>query len=216
MKQAFLACVSALALGGSVSAADLPRPLTKAPILPPFYNWTGFYFGVNGGGAWGTSKWDSTGEFDISGGVFGGTAGYNWQTGPWVFGLEGDVDWSRIKGHTALACPLGCETRNSWLATARGRIGYASYQFLPYVTGGVALGNIEARRPFFAGNNETNVGWTVGAGLEYAFPGNWSAKAEYLFVDLGDIKCGLACSAFTTDNVTFNAHVLRGGINYRF
>src|SRR5262249_58963505 len=106
-------------------AADLP-PLTKAPVYQPFYNWTGFYLGINGGGAWGTSKWDSTGEFDISGGVFGGTAGYNWQTGPWVFGLEGDVDGTRIKGHTAVACPLGCETRNSWLPTARGPIGYAS------------------------------------------------------------------------------------------
>src|SRR5215813_6241694 len=60
MKQAFLACVSALALGGSVSAADLPRPLAKAPLYPPFYNWTGFYLGINGGGAWGTSEWDST------------------------------------------------------------------------------------------------------------------------------------------------------------
>src|SRR5262249_5979977 len=141
MKQAFLACVSALALGGSVSAADLLRPLTKPPILPPLYNWTRFYLHVNGGRGPGPTTHEAAGQFDISGGASGGASGYNWQRGPWVFGCEGDVDWSRIKGHTALACPLGCETRNSWLATARGRIGYASYQFLPYVTGGVALGN---------------------------------------------------------------------------
>jgi outer membrane immunogenic protein len=228
MRRALLACCGALALLGAAQgvaqttayAADLPprypAPITKAPIYPPFYNWTGFYIGVNGGGAWGTSGWDSTGDFDLSGGLIGGTIGYNWQTGPWVYGLEGDLDWTNIKGNTVFACPLGCETRNSWLATVRGRVGYAYDRFLPYITGGLALGNIEARRPFFAGNDETNVGWTVGAGVEFAITNNWTAKAEYLFVNLGDISCGFACSGFATDNVSFESHIVRGGINYRF
>ncbi len=220
MIRVLLTCVSAFALAGAAHAADLPPryppPAVKAPVYPGYYNWTGFYIGVSGGGAFGTSGWDSTGDFDLSGGLVGGTAGYNWQTGSWVFGLEGDVSWANIKGDTTFACPLGCETSNSWLGTVRGRVGYAFDRFLPYLTGGLAFGNIEARRPFFAGNDETNFGWTIGGGLEFALMGNWTAKAEYLYVNLGDIKCGLSCSAFATDNVSFDTHIVRGGVNYRF
>lgn len=219
MKRALLACGSALALMSAAAAADIPRyppPVTKAPGHPGFYNWTGFYLGINGGGGWGTSAWDSTGDFNLSGGLIGGTIGYNWQGGGFIFGLEGDLDWSNIKGTTAAFCPLGCETSNSWLATVRGRLGLAIDRLLPYLTGGLAAGDIRARTPFLPGGTETNVGWTLGGGLELALMGNWTAKAEYLYVDLGEFNCGLACGVSVIDNVSFSSHVLRGGLNYRF
>lgn len=213
-----LACCGALALTGAATAADLPPryPVTRAPVYAPLYNWTGLYLGINGGGAWGTSGWDSTGDFDLSGGLIGVTAGFNWQYGRWVFGVEGDVDWSNVKGDTFAFCASGCETSNTWLATARGRVGYAFDRFMPYFTGGLALGDIRAHTPSFAGKDETNAGWTVGAGLEFALFGTFTAKAEYLYVDLGEFNCGFACGAFANDHVSFTTHILRGGLDYRF
>jgi outer membrane immunogenic protein len=215
MKQVLLACCGALALASAAKAADL-RPVPRAPVYSSLYSWSGFYLGFNGGGAFGSSSWDSTGGFDVSGGLLGLTAGYNWQAGTFVFGLEGDVDWTNIKGTTFAFCAPGCETSNSWLATVRGRVGYTIDRFLPYVTGGFALGDIRAHTPGFAGKDETNVGWTVGAGLEVALFGTWTAKGEYLFVDLGDINCGLACGALANDHASFSTHIVRGGLNYRF
>ena len=133
-----------------------------------------------------------------------------------MFGLEGDIDWASINGTTTAGCPLGCKTSNSWLSTVRGRVGYGFDRIMPYLTGGLAFGDIVARTPLSPGNSSTNVGWTVGAGLEVAIAGNWSAKAEYLYVDLGDNKCGLNCGAGPVDNVSFTTHLLRGGLNYRF
>ena len=220
MKKTILGAALLAALAGPAFAADMPpRPYAKAPAYTApalVYNWTGFYIGINGGGGWGTSRWDSTGDFDLSGGLVGGTVGYNWQTGALVFGLEGDIDWSNIKGRTSVLCPAGCETRNSWLGTARGRLGFAADRFMPYVTGGLAFGDIQARVPFLPGRTDTNTGWTVGGGVEYAFANNWTAKAEYLYVDLGKINCGIACGALTTDDVTFKTHIVRGGLNFRF
>ena len=125
--------------------------------------------------------------------MVGGTAGYNWQAlgSPWVFGLEGDIDWTNIKGTFAnAACPTGCETKNNWLGTARGRVGYAWDRVMPYVTGGLAVGDIKANQAGFAGVSDTNAGWTAGAGIEAALAGNWTAKLEYLHVDLGNVNCG--------------------------
>ena len=110
MKRILLAGAGVLAMASLANAADLPRQMySKAPppMVAPYYNWTGFYVGINGGGAWGTSSWDSTGSFDVSGGMIDGTVGYNWQTGPWVLGLEGDVDWANVKGSTNV---IGCVT----------------------------------------------------------------------------------------------------------
>ena len=222
MKRLFVACVGLLALAGTAAAADLPPapPNTyyKAPpVYPPPYSWTGFYIGVNGGGALGRSSWDSTGGFDTSGGLVGGTLGYNYQMGQVVLGLEGDIDWADISGHTAnAACPTGCKTGDSWLSTVRGRLGYAAGRFMPYITGGAAFGNIQASGPGLVGSTATNAGWTVGAGLEFALVGNWTLKAEYLYVDLGKFNCGLDCGVAAIDNVSFNANVVRAGVNYRF
>ena len=81
--------------------------------------------------------------------MIGGTAGYNYQLDQAVIGIEGDVDWSSINGTTNNSCPLGCKTSNSWLATLRGRLGYAGGRFMPFVTGGAAFGDIRASSPRF-------------------------------------------------------------------
>jgi outer membrane immunogenic protein len=210
----------ALAAAGAARAADLSvAPIYKAPPVaaPQAYNWSGFYLGLNGGGAWGTSNWDSAGSFNLSGGVVGGTAGVNWQIGHAVIGLEGDVDWSTLKGTTTSAlCAGGCTTNNDWLATVRGRAGYAFDRFMPYVTGGLALGDIKAAAPGFAGATQTNTGWTAGGGVELALTNNWTAKAEYLHVDLGNMNCGFNCGVVANNNVSVKSDQVRGGVNFRF
>jgi len=219
MKRLFVAGVGLLALAGAAAAADLPpAPGTyyKAPVYAPPFSWTGFYVGVNGGGGLGWSNWDTAGGFGTFGGIVGGTIGYNYEFNHFVVGGEGDVDWSGIRGTTNTAgCPAGCTTGNTWLSTVRARFGYGADRFLPYVTGGAAFGNINASTPGLAGGSTTNAGWTVGAGLEFAFAPNWSAKAEYLFVSLGKFDCGVSCGA-PSDSVSFSANLIRGGINYHF
>jgi outer membrane immunogenic protein len=220
MKRVLLACVSVLALGGAAAAADLPpspapAPYYKAPAYLPAYNWSGFYLGVNGGGAWGRSNWTTPGSVTTSGGLVGGTIGYNYQMNQVVLGVEGDIDWADINGTvTSATCPAGCKTSDSWLGTVRGRLGYAADRFLPYITGGLAVGDIKASVPGLASTDTTNAGWTVGAGIEFAIAGHWTAKAEYLYVDLG--SASVPVTGFATQNVSFTANVFRGGINYRF
>jgi outer membrane immunogenic protein len=216
------AAAAVLAASMAANAADLPRAVpapmvTKAPPFQgPGYDWSGFYVGVNGGGGWGRSWSDLTGRFATSGGVVGGTAGYNAQFGNWVLGFEGDIDWSNVGGTSnAPGCP-GCGVQNNWLGTARGRIGYAFGNFLPYVTGGLAVGDVNASAPGFAGQDNTQVGWAAGGGVEYALSRNWSAKLEYLHVDLGRFDCNVNCGGTPTDNVSFHDNLVRGGINFRF
>lgn len=210
----------ALVAAQGADAADLSvAPLYKAPPAPvaPVYNWTGFYVGANGGGGWGSSWWQSqTTGIDLSGVQVGGTAGYNVQFGNAVLGVEGDLDWSNLKGTSgATLCP-GCTTSDTWLSTLRGRAGYAFGGIMPYVTGGLAVGDIRATAPGFAGASTTNAGWTAGAGIEIALPGNWTAKAEYLHVDLGNLNCGINCGGLPGNNVSMHDDVVRAGLNYHF
>ena len=218
MNRVVVACLGLLALaGGSARAADLQPYYQPGPAYNSIYTWTGFYLGINGGGGWGRSQWDAVDTFDLSGGLIGGTVGYNWQFGRAVIGAEGDIDWSGIKGTTTtVLCPGGCETRNKWLATARGRVGFSFDRFLPYFTGGLALGDINANRPGFPGGSISNAGWTVGAGLEVGLVSNVSLKAEYLYVDLGNFNCGLNCGLAPGGNVSFTTSLFRGGANVRF
>ena len=213
--------VAALVAAQSAIAADLSvAPLYKAPppALAPAYNWSGFYLGVNGGGGWGHSYWDTSADrVGLSGGLAGGTAGYNWQFGNAVLGIEGDIDWANLKGtNSSTLCPAGCSTSDTWLSTVRGRAGYAFGNVLPFVTGGLAVGDIRAATPGFAGASNTSAGWTAGGGIEVGLTGNWSAKAEYLYVDLGKFNCGTACNGLPTDNVSMHDNVVRAGVNYRF
>jgi len=219
----FLAgCFAAGVLVGAQGAvaADLSlAPLYKAPPAPltRVYDWTGFYFGANGGGGWGHSFWSGPGiGFGLTGGQVGGTVGYNKQLGNIVFGVEGDIDWSSFDGGSNSAgCPVNCSTSDSWISTERGRIGYAFDRFLPYITGGLAVGDIRAAALGVGSGSAVNAGWTLGAGLEYALPGNWSLKAEYLRVDLGRFNC-TGCSALPPDNVSLSENVFRAGVNYHF
>jgi len=225
MKKLLLASAAVIAFGiASASAADIQRRQVmpaKAPVyVAPIYNWTGFYVGINGGGGWGKSDWNNAfGNADakLSGGLAGGTIGYNYQLGQAVLGVEGDVDWSNIQGSTSngLCAGTTCRTRNSWLSTARGRIGYAADRWMPYVTGGAAFGDIKADAAGFGTETKTRTGWTVGGGLEAAISGPWTAKIEYLYVDLGKGSCGTGVCGVPTD-VDFKAHVVRAGLNYRF
>ena len=219
MKRFVVAGLGFLALAAMpASAADLPRGAPyRAPVYAPQYNWTGFYLGINGGGGFGDSDWNGFAvSNNPSGGMIGGTAGYNWQGAgsPWVFGLEGDIDWTNIKDSSACGV-LNCQTRNNWFGTVRGRVGYAFDRFLPYFTGGVAFGDIKANRSGFAGSSDTNAGWTVGAGVEGVIAGNWTAKLEYLYADIGDTTCS-AASCGTATNVDLGMSILRAGVNYRF
>ena len=226
MKRLVLAGRGALAVVtmiGAASAADMPRRQAmpaKAPMYEAPYNWTGYYVGINGGGGFGHSDWSNalgTNGYNLSGAVVGGTIGYNYQMGQAVFGLEGDGDWSNIRGSTSGSACLGtsCETRNSWLATARGRLGYAFGRFMPYVTGGAAFGDIKATAVGLGSQTTTRAGWTGGGGLEAAIAGPWTAKIEYLYVDLGKGSCGVVPCGAATD-VSFTTNLVRAGVNYRF
>src|SRR6202142_1830820 len=216
----------------SAQASDLPARSNqpsyyKAPSELPF-SWTGFYAGINGGYAWGQSSWSdptvgtSSGNFNTSGGLVGGQLGYNWQTGAVVLGIETDADWMSVKGSTAGlggVCALDgggqCQTQQSWVGTTRARVGYAFDRWLPYVTGGVAYGNIQAVQPTGMTTN-TNVGWVAGGGLEYGIDRNWSAKFEYLHFDLGTANFMGAASGTSTLAVPVTNELVRVGVNYHW
>jgi outer membrane immunogenic protein len=201
-------------------------------------SWTGTYGGVSGGYGWGHS--DQTdpglinlpvppintddGHYSVNGGLLGGTLGYNLQKGPWVFGLEGDLSWADIAGQSAVcgpttATPHPCGTKLDALGTFRGRVGYAAGangNWLLYATGGVAIGDVHAwdsSTP--ASGNDWRAGWTVGAGVETSFAPNWTAKLEYLHVDLGNGQIFNVVPG-VPESVSFRADIIRAGVNYRF
>lgn len=190
----------------AAQAADLgPAPSYKAPayVAPSYATWTGFYVGVNAGYGFGSADAGAGGDFDPKGFLVGGTLGYNLQTGIWVWGIEGDIAYSAMKDDVA-----GIEAKVPWFGTVRGRIGYAGWgSLLPYITGGAAIAKLEVDGA--AGGSDTKVGYTIGAGLEYALYSNWSVKVEYLYADLG--KFDIAGT-----DVDFNTHIVRAGLNYRF
>lgn len=214
-----IAAAAFLTMPLAAQAADLPQPSYKAPsyVAPVYASWSGFYVGINGGYGFGKSTWEIPAVSPKpKGPLAGATIGYNLQTGTWLWGLEGDIAWSNMKGSEA--CGAGtCETKNDWFATARGRLGYAGWNnWLPYITGGAAFGNIKANNSAAGSGKATKVGWTVGAGLEYAFLGNWSVKGEYLYADLGSMDCTGCNAAGAPDKITFKTNIVRAGINYRF
>jgi outer membrane immunogenic protein len=178
----------------------------------------------------------SSNVFNTSGFVFGGTLGANYQAGSWVFGVEGDGGWTDSSGfgtftttRTTSLRAGGCLTKNTWLATVRGRAGYAFDRFFVYGTGGAAFGNVQANFSNEPISSATKAGWTAGGGVEYALGWGWSAKAEYLFVDLGNGSCTTDCAIQTVGTtsalgppiipnvaIKFNESIVRAGLNYRF
>jgi outer membrane immunogenic protein len=243
---ALASAIIGIAIGGSALPADLPpsppprAPVAYVPVLP-VYNWAGVYIGINGGWGWGNAKWTAnpvgtftgaSGTPHDNGGVVGGTLGVNFQSGGFLFGVEGDWDYSAINtGTTATICTFSgnCQTGNSWLATARGRLGYAADRVLFYATGGGAFANVQTN---FSGTttSHTQSGWTAGAGLEWAFADNWTAKIEYLYVNLGNgnVNCatttcliasgtgGLANGPAIPVSVSLTENLFRAGVNFKF
>jgi outer membrane immunogenic protein len=212
---------AALALSSFAASAADYRPTPYASPYAPYFSWTGFYVGANGGFGWGNSRWDfpggTTEDFRVSGRSVGLTAGYNHQFGAVVVGVEGDLNWTDIRGNTIANCGATCFTDNTWLTTVRGRVGYAADRLLPYLTAGAAIGNVKGHLGILPEQSDQRVGWTVGAGAEFAFFGNWSAKAEFLYVNLDNFTCGAAsCGAPSPTQVKFDAGILRAGVNYRF
>jgi outer membrane immunogenic protein len=236
---------SLLMLGTAASAADMVRPIYKAPVPPaPAPTWTGFYLGVNVGGAAVKSDIDfaipggpvfASVDNAFSGLIGGAQIGYNWQTGPFVLGFEADFQGSDLKGSLVAPCaaifcvPAGLSAsygqRIPWFGTARARVGYAQDSWLIYATGGYAYANLETNALATAGpvaaafnSSEIRSGWTAGAGIEVGLAPNWSAKLEYLYADFGNTRT--TWSAFgipiVTADARVNMNVIRGGVNYRF
>lgn len=216
------ASIAAIALLSSAAyAADLPLP--DVPITEPApiagYNWTGFYIGAHGGFAFdGENDWDGTAVNNELDGFFaGGTVGANWQINSIVLGVEGDGSWSDIDGSDPCPNPaFTCSTDIDWIASARGRLGFALDRFLVFGTGGAAFGGIDVEaNPQAGGGNsdEVYVGWTAGGGVELGLWNNFSVKGEYAFYDFGDES-----ATFSGVPLSFNPeiHTAKFGINYRF
>jgi outer membrane immunogenic protein len=206
MKRTIWAISFAAAAGacGTAGAADMvrgPQPY-YSPTQPSVYNWSGLYAGANVGYEWGKVPGTNTEPSGIAGGL---QAGYNWQSGQFVFGAEADIQASGAEDTFA---PY--KFSNPWFGTLRGRAGVALNNILFYGTGGLAYGGLTGE---LAGLDEsqTHVGWTVGAGMEVGFNRNWSAKAEYLYMDLSDRGYTI-----TGTNNGLESSLLRFGINYRF
>jgi outer membrane immunogenic protein len=213
-------------------AADLPSP---GPIPPAHYtpilnyDWSGFYVGINGGYGFGKTNWINnalpfeTGSFGTNGGLAGATLGINYQAGQFVFGLEADADWTMFKGTSAVAycsaitAGAVCQTEERWLATFRARVGYAVDRLLIFGTAGGATGSIwTGLAPPSTFDMSNNFGWTVGGGVEASITPNWSAKIEYLYMNLGSGICPTNCGPAVPISVPFNENLVRVGINYRF
>lgn len=220
LRKFLLATVATVAFAGAASAADMPaRMATKAVPFVQMYNWTGLYIGGNLGYGWGRLSDDTGSSQSVNGLIGGGQIGYNWQMNSLVFGVEADIQASGQKAsQTGFigATPVTVSERIRYFGTVRGRLGYAWDRTLLYVTGGWAYTNfgVDLNTPAgSASSNTTKSGATVGAGLEYAFAGPWSAKLEYLYIDTGTQSVTLGG---VTDNVRVRDHVVRTGINYRF
>jgi outer membrane immunogenic protein len=231
MKRILLAGATLLALTATqpTLAADAPVYKGPAPYAAALFNWSGFYLGGTAGYAWGRyTQFSANGDapsVDPKGFVWGGTLGYNWQTGNWVFGLETDIS-TGPKGTTAQGtfttswiCGSGpCVVDIDYFGTVRGRLGVTMSQAaLLYVTGGLAYGRFSGGilNSSQAGAS-TKTGWTAGAGLEWMFAPNWSAKLEYLHVDLGRADFGTGSPPPALYSARGSFDVVRVGLNFGF
>ena len=155
------------------------------------------------------SPWTRPAASTSTGALVGGTIGYNLQFRGFVLGLEGDLDWTHIKGSSRPTAPAPARPPTTGLA--RRADGSATPRPLPAVfhRRRAPSATSKARSSASATSAQTKVGWTGGAGVEYAFIDNWSAKIEYLYVDLGKATCGAACSGSDPITVTFKSSVVR-------
>ncbi len=228
---ALIAAISALT-ASALSAADLPaqiraRPAAIAALTAA--DWTGFYLGLYAGvGLQRSQGNDPTGrtgpgdvEFIGQGFTGGGTAGYNYQLYPnWVVGLEGDFGYLGLdRAFTDYFPDQGLNSKTSWIGTVRGRVGYTTGPTLTYVTGGAAWVNITDVNDFTGlggprvSRSETNGGFVIGSGIETRLGGNWTAKAEQLYVDVGE---GAAVPPGAVRVEKHRYDLMKFGVNYLF
>jgi opacity protein-like surface antigen len=191
-------------------------PVYKSPVRETDYSWAGFYVGGQLGATWGSARWrlDEWGTVEprVAGLLGGGEVGFNHQVGRWVFGIQGDLNWSNA--HGARPCPNGffysCESELDFLATATARIGYAYWdRLLIYAKGGLAIARDRNRYSCNTGaqttvpdvvlvgcpsqtDTNTKTGWTVGWGTEFGLTRTISIKTETSYVDLGTDRFSVA------------------------
>jgi outer membrane immunogenic protein len=244
MRRFIVASLLLVSTAVAACAADLPRSSYAPP--PPFApapsGWSGLYLGGNFGGGITTANSDfsvggtpiGTINNSLSGAVGGAQAGFNWQYGPAVMGIETDIQYSGMAG--TLSAPCGtpfCLVPTSasfsqkmpWFGTVRARFGYAANSWLVYATGGYAYAEIDtdasAAAPGFAATftrHEIRNGWTAGGGIEVALNPKWTAKLEYLYLDFGRVDNPWVLNVLPTidDNARIVSSVVRAGLNYRF
>jgi outer membrane immunogenic protein len=194
---------------GSAAAADLAVKAPPPGLAPAYLSdWAGFYIGIHGGGGWADIKFDDDPAFNSkpSGGLFGGHAGYNWQYGSVVAGLEVDFDGADIK-QTVSPFGVSTEEKIDQLASARARVGYVFFpNLLAYGTAGAGWGHVHISDALGNTANANEFGWTAGAGLEYKLVDHVLLRAEYLHYD------------FAKDdlNAKTTVDVVRGGLSWKF
>ena len=229
MRKLSISLLSALALivPGAAFAADMPVKARPMMTAAPAFSWTGIYVGVNAGYAWGnttgTLGTPAPGNYNISGVLAGGQIGGNYQfANNVVIGIEADYQWADIDGSASTAAGVIRTTEVDRFGTVRGRLGYAWDRWLGYVTGGYAFGarvNETVGPAAFVASSGTLNGWAAGVGVEYAFAPNWSAKLEYLHVELDQktFFTGVgACAVVALCQRGADIDLVRVGLNYRF
>lgn len=220
----FAGAFAALVLASGAQAADLPRrgaapPPAPLAAAPQAKNWTGFYAGVNGGVAFdGFTKGGKRLFKEDTGGLIGGTAGYNYQVNQFVVGVEGDLDYSSLNGKRAPFPGARTKATVNSLGTVRARVGFAADKALVYATGGYAGGNVKSSindtANGIAGSDEDwRNGYVVGGGIEYAFTNNISAKAEYNYSSLEEKSSFSGVDAVRSG---VNISTVKTGLNYHF
>jgi outer membrane immunogenic protein len=205
-----------LLFAGPALAADLGKPpVYKAPPPLPIFSWTGFYLGAHGGYGWSNSQ-----GLDLKGGFGGGQIGYNYQINNFVFGIEGDGaggDISQTVNDIVIGVPFSGTFSFNALASLRGRLGVTYNNVLFYGTGGAGWGHgkLSVDVPgLTVSDSQWHTGWTAGAGIEYAFQPNWSAKVEYLHYGFDSASYTFPVGTFASGNV--DVDTIKVGINYLF
>jgi len=213
MKRIALGLLACLIVVGPAAAADLPY--AKAPLAPitPAINWSGFYVGAVGGYA------SETGGGGLEGALAGGTAGYNFQSGAFVAGIEVDAAWSDIKQTAALPPFLSATDKVRSTGTVRGRVGVAFDSVLLYGTGGYAWADNTISFTLLGttfSDSQVHSGWVAGAGIEWMFARGWSMKAEYLYRDFGSENyfASIVPPGVPSGRLAVNSGQI--GINYHF
>jgi outer membrane immunogenic protein len=208
MNKFVVGAVALAVVGGATAAgaADLGyAPRSAYTVNQPLnaYSWAGPYLGGTLGYEWGSVGNNPTKPSGITAGL---TAGYNWQSGPWVYGVEGDINLTGADDTFAQY-----KFSNPWFGTVRGRIGYAFSNVMFYGTGGLAFGELKGQTFFGISDSHTTAGWTLGGGAEFGLAQNWSAKIEYLYVDLDSSNF-----VVTGAKNDYRSGLVRAGVNFHF